>query len=52
VYDLSDVIIYMHICYFIFSAHPFCLCMAMIVWFVRREHMWIQVMLRMLRQRS
>jgi len=37
---------------FILSAHPFCLCMAMIVWFVTREQMLIQVMLRMLRRRS
>jgi len=33
---------------FIFSAHPFCLCMAMIMWFVTREQMLIQVMLRTL----
>jgi len=39
-------------CYFIFSAHPFCLCMAMIVWFVTREQMLIQVVLRMSRWRS
>jgi len=30
------------------GAHPFCLCMPMIVWFVTREQMLIQVMLRML----
>jgi len=35
-----------------FSAHPFCLCMAMIVLFVAREQMLIQVVLRMSRRRS
>jgi len=35
-----------------FSAHPFCLCMAMIVCFVTREQMLIQVVLRMSRRRS
>jgi len=34
------------------SALPFCLCLAMIMWFVTREQMMIQVMLRMLRRRS
>jgi len=48
-YDLSCVF---YIYYFIFSAHPFCLCMAMIVWFITREQMLIQVVLRMSRRRS
>jgi len=30
-----------------FSAHPFCLCLAMIMWLVTWEHMWIQVSLLM-----
>jgi len=34
------------------SAHPFCLCMTMVVWFVTREHMLKQVELRMSRRRS
>jgi len=37
---------------FILSAHHFCLCMTMVVWFVTREQMFIQVMLRILRRRS
>jgi len=37
---------------FILSAHPFCVCMAMIVWFVTREQILIQVILRTLRRRS
>jgi len=35
-----------------FSAHPFYLCMAMIVWFVTREQMLKQVELRMSSRRS
>jgi len=35
-----------------FSTHPFCLCMAMIVWFVTREQMLIQVMLKTSRRLS
>jgi len=35
-----------------FSAHPFCLCMAMILWFITREQMLIQVVRRMSRRRS
>jgi len=34
------------------SAHPFCLYLAMIVWFATRKQIMIQVMLRMLRRRS
>jgi len=29
--------------YVVYLAHPFCLCLAMIVWLVTWEHMWIQV---------
>jgi len=33
--------------YFSFSAHPFCLCLAMIAWLVMWEHLWIQVSMLM-----
>jgi len=45
-------ILLLDLLFLILSAHPFCLYLAMIVWFITQEQMIIQVMLRMLRRRS
>jgi len=43
---------YLYMLFLILSAHPFCLWLVMIMWFVTRELMMIQVMLWMHRQQS